>query len=58
MSKHIGVDAHFTRLHVQGDVDALQYVPSELQLVDFFVKAHTHIHYQFYLSKHSVIDPP
>jgi hypothetical protein len=29
-SKHIGVDAHFTRSQVQDGVVALQYVPSEL----------------------------
>jgi hypothetical protein len=30
-------------------------VPSELQLPDLFTKAHTHAHYQFYLSKLSVV---
>jgi hypothetical protein len=30
LTKHVGVDAHFTRSHVQDDVVALQYVPSEL----------------------------
>jgi hypothetical protein len=32
LTKHIGVDAYFTRSQVQDDVVALQYVPSELQL--------------------------
>jgi hypothetical protein len=41
LTKHIGVDVHFTRSHVQDGVVALQYVPSELQLVDFFTKAQT-----------------
>jgi hypothetical protein len=56
-TKHVGVDAHFTRSQVQDDVVALQYVPSELQLADFFTKAQTHAHHQFYLSKLSVVDP-
>jgi hypothetical protein len=33
-------------------------VSSALQLVDFFTKAQTRIHHQFYLSKLSVVDPP
>jgi hypothetical protein len=39
LTKHVGVDAHFTRSHVQDGVVALQCVPSELQLADFFTKA-------------------
>jgi hypothetical protein len=58
LTKHVGVDAHFTRSQVQNGVDALQYVPSELQLTDFFTKAQTHAHHQFYLSKFSVVNPP
>jgi hypothetical protein len=50
LTKHVDVDAHFTRSHVQDGVVALQYVPSELQLVDFFTKAQTRAHHQFYLS--------
>jgi hypothetical protein len=58
LTKHIGVDTHFTRSQVQDGVVALQYVPLELQLADFIMKAQTHIHHQFYLSKLSVVDPP
>jgi hypothetical protein len=58
LTKHIGVDAHFTRSQVQDGIIALQYVPSELQLVDFFTKSQTHVHHQFYFSKLSVLDPP
>jgi hypothetical protein len=58
LTKHVGVNAHFTRSQVQYGVVALQYVPSELQLADFFTKAQTRAHHQFYLSKLSVIDPP
>jgi hypothetical protein len=39
LTKHVGVDAHFTRSQVQDGVVALQYVPSEIQLADFFMKA-------------------
>jgi hypothetical protein len=38
LTRHIGVDAHFTQLQVQDGVVALQYVPLELQLADFFTK--------------------
>jgi hypothetical protein len=58
LTKHIGVDAHFTQSYVQDGVVALQYVPSELQLVDFFTNAQTRAQHQFYLSKLSVVDPP
>jgi hypothetical protein len=39
LTKHIGVDAHFTRSQFLDGVVALQYVPSELQLADFFMKS-------------------
>jgi hypothetical protein len=58
LTKNVGVDAHFTRSQLQNGVVALQYVSSELQLVDFFTKAQTHAHHQFYLFKLSVVDPP
>jgi hypothetical protein len=57
LTKHIGVDAYYTRSQVHDGVITLQYVPSELQLIDFFMKAQTHAHYQVYLSKLSVVDP-
>ena len=39
--KHIGVDAFFTWSNCHQKTIALQYVPSELQLADFFTKAQT-----------------
>jgi hypothetical protein len=57
LTKHVGVDAYFTRLQVQDGIVALQYLPSELQLADFFMKTQTRTHHQFYLSKLSVVDP-
>ena len=41
LTKHIGVDAHFMRAAVQDQTLALHYVPSELQVADFFTKAQT-----------------
>jgi hypothetical protein len=39
--KHIGVNVSFTRSHCHQKTIDLQYVPSELQLADFFTKAQT-----------------
>ena len=39
LTKHIGVDAYFTRSHCQQSTIILQYVPSEIQVADFFTKA-------------------
>ncbi|WVZ59326.1 hypothetical protein U9M48_009481 [Paspalum notatum var. saurae] len=58
LTKHIGVDAYYTRAQVQDDVITLRYVPSELQLADFLTKAQTRDQHRFYLSKLSVFDPP
>ena len=58
LTKHIGVNASFVRASVQDQIIALQYVPSELQLADFFTKAQTRAQHGFYLSKLSVVDPP
>ena len=41
LTKHIVVDASFTRSHCHQKTIALQYVPSELQVADFFTKAQT-----------------
>jgi hypothetical protein len=58
LTKHIGVDAYYTRSQVYDGVIALQYVSSEFLLVDFFTKAYTYGHHQFYLSKLSFVDAP
>jgi hypothetical protein len=58
LTKYISVDAHFTRSQIQDSIVALQYVPSEFQLADFFTKAQTRAHDPFYLSKLSVVDSP
>jgi len=41
LTKHISVGAFFTRSHCHKKIIALQYVPFELQLADFFTKAQT-----------------
>jgi hypothetical protein len=56
--KHIGVAAFYTRANVQDQMIALHYVPSELQLANFFTKAQTRAQHNFFLSKLSVVDPP
>ncbi|WVZ84521.1 hypothetical protein U9M48_031548 [Paspalum notatum var. saurae] len=53
-TKHIGVDAYYTRAQVQDGVVTLRYVPSELQLADFFTKAQTRAQHSFSLFKLSV----
>ncbi|WVZ80638.1 hypothetical protein U9M48_028097 [Paspalum notatum var. saurae] len=58
LTKHVGVDAYYTRAQVQNGMVTLRYVPSELQLADFFTKAQTRAQHSFYLSKLSVFDPP
>ena len=58
LTKHIGVDAFYTRAQVQDQVVALHYVSSDLQLADFFTKAQTRAQHVFLLSKLSVVDPP
>jgi hypothetical protein len=57
-TKHIGADAHYTRAQVRDGVVSLRYVPSELQLADFFTKAQTQAQHRFYLSKLNILDPP
>jgi hypothetical protein len=57
LTKHIGFDASYMRSQVQNQIVALRYVPSEVQLADFFTKAQTRAQHRFYLSKLSVVDP-
>jgi hypothetical protein len=58
LSKHIGVNAFYTRAAVRDRVIALQYVPSELQLADFFTKPQSRAQHGLFISKLSVVDPP
>jgi hypothetical protein len=56
--KLIGVDVSFTRSHCHQKTIDLQYVPSELQVTNFFTKTQTTTQHQFHLSKLNVSDPP
>ena len=58
LTKHIGVDALFTRSHCQQSTIHLEYVPSELQLADFFTKAQTREQHRLHILKLNVSDPP
>ena len=58
LTKHIGVDAFFTRSHCHQKTISLQYVPSELQLADFFTKAQTREQHRLHLIKLNALDPP
>jgi len=58
LTKHIGVDAHFTRYSVRDRTISLHSLPSELQVVDFFTKAQTRDPHAFLLSKLKMLDPP
>jgi len=58
LTEHIGVDASYMRSQVHDQIVALQYVPSEFQLADFFTKAQTRAQHSYFLSKLSVVDPP
>ena len=57
LTKHIGVDAFFTRSHCHQQTIALRYVPSELQLADFFTKAQTREQHRLHLIKLNASDP-
>jgi len=56
LTKHIGVDASFIRSHCQQSTVDLKYVPSELQVADFFTKPQTKEHHLFYFFKLNVSD--
>lgn len=58
LTKHISVDASFTRSHCQQSTITLKYVPSELQVADFFTKDQTREHHRLHLLKLSISDPP
>ena len=58
LTKHIGVDASYTRSQVQEGMIDLQFIPSDAQVADFFTKAQTREHHHFFLSKLHAFDPP
>ena len=57
LTKHVSVDAHFTRCSVRDRTVSLHYLPTEVQVADFFTKAQTREQHLFLLSKLKTIDP-
>jgi polysaccharide pyruvyl transferase WcaK-like protein len=57
LTKQIGIDAFYVRAELQDQIIALQHVPSELQLADFFMKAQTRAYHSFFFSKLNIVDP-
>ena len=57
LTKHVGVDAHFTRCSVRDQTVSLHYLPNEVQVADFFTKTQTREQHLFLLSKLKTIDP-
>lgn len=54
-TKHIEIDCHFVRHHLQHGTLSLPYVKSQLQLADFFTKSHTIQRFRFLLGKLSML---
>ena len=50
-TKHIEIDCHFVRQHLQSGTIDLPFVSSSLQLADFFTKTHTVARFRFLLDK-------
>ena len=58
LTKHIGVDTHFTRCSVRDRTVFLHYLPTEVQVADFFTKAQTRDQHLFMLFKLKMFAPP
>ena len=58
LTKHVGVDAYFTRCSIRDQTVSLQYLSTEVQVVDLFTKAQTRDQHMFLLSKLKTFDPP
>jgi hypothetical protein len=54
-TKHIEIDCHLTRHHLKHGTIALPFVPSSLQIADFFTKAHSISHFRFLVVKLSML---
>ena len=54
-TKHIEIDCHFVRQHLQSGTIALPFVSTTLQLTDFFTKTHTTARFRFLLDKLSML---
>ena len=54
-TKHIEIDCHLTRHHLKHGTITLPFVPSSLQLADFFTKSHPISRFRFLVSKLSML---
>jgi hypothetical protein len=54
-TKHIEIDCHLTRHHLKHGTIALLFVPSALQIVNFFTKAHFISRFRFLVGKLSML---
>jgi hypothetical protein len=54
-TKHIEIDCHLTRHHLKHGTIALPFVPSSLQIVDFFTKTHSISRFCFLVGKLSML---
>jgi hypothetical protein len=54
-TKHIEIDCHLTRHHLKHGTISLPFVPSSLQIADFFTKAHSISRFRFLVGKLSIL---
>jgi hypothetical protein len=54
-TKHIEIDCHLTRHHLKHGTIALPFVPSSLQIADFFSKVHSISRFRFLVGKLSML---
>jgi hypothetical protein len=54
-TKYIEIDCHLTRHHLKHGTIALPFVPSSLQIADFFTKAHSISRFRFLVGKLSML---
>jgi hypothetical protein len=54
-TKHIEIDCHLTRHHLKHVTITLPFVPSSLQIADFFTKAHSISRFHFLVGKFSML---
>ena len=53
--KHIEIECHLTRHHLKHDTITLSFVPSSLQIADFFTKMHSISRFRFLVGKLSML---
>ncbi|KZV58761.1 hypothetical protein F511_13890 [Dorcoceras hygrometricum] len=54
-TKHIEIDCHVTRHHLEAGTITLPFVPSSLQIADMFTKAHSCSRFPFLSDKLSML---